>query len=504
MKKFYVTTPIYYVNDSPHIGHTYTTVAADVLARWNRFIGSPTFFLTGTDEHGAKILESAKKMNREPKEHCDAIAGEFKSAWKKMNISNDDFIRTTDTRHEQTVREFLNKLYTNKKIYKAKYNGLYCVQCERFLVDTELEGGLCPDHKTRPVEQSEENYFFKLSDYRKKLIDIISNGSMVILPEGRKKEILGKLKLGLEDISISRANLPWAIPLPFDEAQTTYVWIDALINYISGCPQNFWPANVHLIGKDILWFHSVIWPALLLAVGLPLPEKIYAHGFFTVNGQKMSKTIGNVIRVEELTDKFGVDATRYLLLSAFPFGTDGDFSMDGLKEKYNSDLANNIGNLVSRVVTMVEKYTEGRIPESRESKKLWNELLLIKEHYENLDFNKILDTILKTVDSVNRYIDSSAPWKLAKEKNSKLNDVLSNLCETLWVLAHYLYPIMPQTAQRIWEQLGQAGKIESSNFLLDNKIVFTKVGSVGTEVGSVGKEEIKITRPKIPLFPRLT
>jgi methionyl-tRNA synthetase len=307
MDKFYITTPIYYVNDNPHIGHAYTTVAADVLARWYRLLGLKVYFLTGTDEHGQKIFEAAKSKDRQPKGYCDEIVEVFKSIWKKLNISCDNFIRTTDVVHEDTVKKVLNELYNRDEIYKAKYKGSYCVQCEKFIAPGELADGLCPYHKIKPIERSEENYFFKLSNYREKLIEIISDEShpehFKISPEGRKKEIIGKLKTGLEDISISRASMPWGIPLPFDSSQTTYVWVDALLNYLSGIGYvsgksdfaGMWPAEVHLMAKDILWFHSVIWPAILVALKLPLPKRVYAHGFFTVNGQKMSKTIGNVI-----------------------------------------------------------------------------------------------------------------------------------------------------------------------------------------------------------------
>lgn len=489
MKKFFITTPIYYMNDSPHIGHSYTTVAADVLARWNKLLGKEVYFLTGSDEHGQKIFDAAKSRNRQPKEFCDEIVEKFKAAWGKLNISYDKFIRTTDPVHEETVNRVLSELFKQGGIYKSNYRGNYCVQCEKYLVPSELEEGLCPDHKIKPVEQTEENYFFKLSGYRDKLIEIISDKNhpehFEIAPEGRKNEILGKLKVGLEDISISRANMPWGIPLPFDKSQTTYVWVDALMNYISaagyvsGEPgfEELWPADVHLMAKDILWFHSVIWPAVLMSLKLKLPGKVYAHGFFTVDAQKMSKTIGNVIAPDKLIDEFGVDAARYLLLAAFPFGTDGDFSLEGLKDKYNTELANNIGNLVARVTTMVNKYAGGVIPgripsEDRKSAgTLWCELSECRKHFENLDFHRVLETVQKTANSANSYIEEKAPWNMAKAgPSAELNNILFNLCETIWVMSHYIYPFMPEVAGSIWSQLGQADKIADSRYLVDGDL----------------------------------
>lgn len=492
MDKFYITTPIYYVNDVPHIGHAYTTVAADTIARWYRLHDIKVFFLTGTDEHGTKILEAAKLKNKPVTEYCNEIADKFKQLWLKLNISNDYFIRTTEESHEQAVKFFLKELIDRNQIYKSKYRGLYCNQCENFLTESELVNNLCPVHSIKPIERFEENYFFKLSNYREKLIEIISDSAnenhLEIQPQERKNEILGKLNLSLEDISISRANMDWGIPLPFDSSQTTYVWIDALINYISAIGYgrkvseateiNFnelWPANIHLIGKDILWFHTVIWPALLLAVGLSLPKKVYAHGYFTINGKKMSKTIGNVIYPVDLINKFGVDATRYLILSAFPFGTDGDFSFDNLKEKYNNDLANNLGNLVSRVMKMIEKFTNSEIPKLN---KQYNnplisesELESIKESMNSLEFYNVIGKIQKSINTANRYIDNSMPWNLAKQqKLSELNNVLYNLSETLWIIAHYIYPFMPTIAQNIFNQLGQTVKIENSSYFIDKRI----------------------------------
>ncbi|MCL2335498.1 MAG: methionine--tRNA ligase, partial [Endomicrobia bacterium] len=331
--KFYITTPIYYVNDIPHIGHSYTTIAADILARWKRLNGFDVFFLTGTDEHGAKIAAAAKEKVKLPQELCDEMSEKFMEAWKLLNISNDGFIRTTEPRHAAAVEKIVQALYDKGLIYKSKYEALYCVGCEKFIAEKDLdEDGYCPYHKAKPELQAEENYFFKLSSFQQALLERITDAThkehIEIQPEERRNEIIGKLKLGLEDISVSRTAVEWGIPMPFDKEQTAYVWVDALINYLTGigypsdeklCAK-YWPADVHLMAKDILWFHSVIWPAILMGAGFALPKKVYSHGFFTLNGSKMSKSLGNVISPQELVDKFGVDAARYLAVTLIPFG----------------------------------------------------------------------------------------------------------------------------------------------------------------------------------------
>ncbi|MFH2070930.1 MAG: methionine--tRNA ligase [Elusimicrobiota bacterium] len=480
-KRFFVTTPIYYVNDLPHIGHTYTTVAADVVSRWRRLMGDDVLFLTGTDEHGAKILEAAAGKKKDVREYCDEIAAGFKNAWKDMGVSYDIFIRTTDPLHEDAVRKFTGGLNEKKELNFSKYEGRYCIQCEKYLTETELSDGLCPDHKTKPVAQSEENYFFNLSKYREKLLEIIQDTChpqhFEILPAERKNEITGKLKKGLDDISISRAEMPWGIPLPFDPGQTVYVWVDALINYISavgyGLPgqknlnyafSDWWPADVHIIGKDILWFHCVIWPALLLASGLPLPKKIFAHGYFTVNGQKMSKTVGNVIRPAELIDIFGADASRFLLLAAFPFGSDGDISLDDFREKYNAYLANNIGNLISRTTNMVEKYSGGRLTvpagwtdsNLQEIRQLFS---VAAEGLESLSFEKTIRSIISMSTFCNQYIDREEPWRLASSvapsDRQKLQKILYEVILVLKHITLLLAPLMPETSAKIWGLLDE-------------------------------------------------
>lgn len=475
--KFYITTPIYYVNDVPHIGHAYTTVAADVLARYWRLRGRETFFLTGLDEHGQKVQQAAAKSGIDPQTHCDKLAPQFENLWKKLNISNDAFIRTTDAQHKKVVQRYLQELFDKQLIYKADYSGWYCTFDERFWTEKDVADGVCPDCK-RPVEKlSEHNYFFKMGQYQDQLIDHIKKHDRFIRPESRRNEVLGFLQTQkLSDLSISRpkSRLSWGIELPFDTDYVTYVWFDALVNYVSALEylpreksvgHDFWPANIHLVGKDILTTHAVYWSTMLMALNLPLPETIFAHGWWTVDGEKMSKSRGNVVDPNKMADEFGVDAFRYFLLREVPFGQDGDFSLTGMITRINSDLANGLGNLLSRTLTLIERTQGGVIPVSGNTGPAEHELeqaamSLLREalprHIEQLEFNRSLEAIWHVVQLANQYVDKTAPWTLAKNERDaeQLKTVLYTMAEILRCLSIAIYAVMPKSAQTICAQLG--------------------------------------------------
>lgn len=467
MKKYYITTPIYYINDVPHIGHAYTTIAADVLARYYRAKGHEVFFLTGTDEHGAKIEKAAKKVGKSPEQFVENLIPVFKKVWKELNISYSEYFRTSNPEHKKIVSDLVSKLVAKGLVEKKKYEGLYCIECERFLKESELVNSLCPDHKISPVKQSEENYFFKLSGFADKILEKINSGEFEIGPEARKNEIVGKIKNGLEDISISRVGVEWGIQFPNDPTQTIYVWVDALLNYYTATKifkkEEFWPADLHLIGKDILWFHAVIWPAILLALDLPLPKKVFAHGFFTIDGQKMSKSIGNVIDPIKMTEKFGADAVRYAILREFPFGSDGDISEEKIEKRYEKDLANELGNLLQRTISMINKYetkVERNLGYFEENEKndeafaLETVELLFEAYLPNLKFDYILQEIWKQIRDCNVFIDEKKPWQLEKEKNhTELTRVLNVIYWELFKIADLLLPFMPETSEKIQSQL---------------------------------------------------
>lgn len=483
-KTFYVTTPIYYVNDVPHIGHAYTTIAADVLARYKRLQGFNTFFLTGTDEHGQKVQQAASKNGVDPQTHADRMVVAFKELWKRLSISNDDFVRTTEERHTQVVQKVLRRLQEKNVLYKASYEGWYCLPDERFWAGDEIVNGKCPECG-RPVERiSESNYFFKMSAYHDRLKRHIRRHPEFIQPDARRNEVVGFLERPLEDLCISRprARLAWGIPFPFDPDYVTYVWVDALVNYIS-IPgygrderrfRKWWPADVHLVGKDILTTHAVYWSTLLMALGLELPKTLFAHGWWTVDGEKMSKSRGNVVDPNAMAAEVGTDAFRYFLLREVPFGQDGDFSKKALTTRYNSELANDLGNLFSRTLTMIERYSDGAVPKpnSKGATLVDRRIVASAERLrrtvgremDRWAFHRALREIWTLVDIANRYVEQNAPWDLAKDpkKRPRLDTVLYHLAETLRILSVHLYPFMPATAERMVAELGWTARIDQA------------------------------------------
>ena len=494
--KFYITTPIYYVNDVPHIGHAYTTIAADVVARYKRLEGVEVFFLTGTDEHGQKVQQAANDSGVSPQEHVDKLHQRFKELWVRLNISNTEFIRTTEERHKKLVRDILQELHSRDEIYQDSYEGWYCTPCERFWTEKDLAEGNCPECRRKVDKIKEHDYFFRMGKYQQWLIDRIKNDPHFILPASRKNEVLGFLEKPLGDLCISRpkSRLAWGIPLPFDEDYVTYVWFDALINYISihGSlddirASGFWPADHNMVGKDILTTHAVYWSTMLKAIGLEPPKNIFAHGWWTVNGQKMSKSLQNVVEPNQLIDQFGVDVIRYFLLREVPFGQDGDFSHKALIGRLNSDLANNLGNLLNRTVNMMEKYFAGVVPtpatNGPEDKALTEKsgevIAEVRILYNELAYNKILQKIWELVDTTNQYIVKTGPWNLAKtdEGKEQLKTVMYNCAESLRVLGILLNPFMPQSTESMMKQLGVETPIEEQGMSSINDWGGLKPGS---------------------------
>lgn len=472
-KTFYVTTPIYYPSGNLHIGHTYTTVAADTITRFKKLQGYDTYFLTGTDEHGQKIQKVAEEAGVAPQAYVDNMVKGIKELWDTMNIGYDQFIRTTDPQHEKTIQRIFKKLYDQGDIYKSNYEGWYCTPCESFWTESQLVDGNCPDCG-RPVEKaSEEAYFFKMSKYADRLLKYIEENPEFIQPESRKNEMINNfIKPGLQDLCVSRTSFTWGVPVDFDPGHVVYVWIDALPNYISALGylndkpdliKKYWPANVHLVGKDIIRFHTIYWPIILMALDLPLPKKIYGHGWILLKGGKMSKSVGNVVDPVVLVDKYGVDALRYHVLREMSFGSDGIYNEDLLVSHINSDLANDLGNLLSRTIAMTDKYFGGVIPTEKEVGEFDDILVELAkrtpktagDYFEKLDFSRGLEEIWKLVSRSNKYIDETQPWVLGKdpEKKARLAQVMYNLTECLRFVTVLISPAMPETAKKIAEQL---------------------------------------------------
>jgi methionyl-tRNA synthetase len=476
-KTFYITTPIYYPSDKLHIGHSYTTVAADVIARYKRLKGFDVMFLTGTDEHGQKIERKAEEKGISPKQYVDEIVKGIVELWKLMKITNDAFIRTTDSYHEEAVQKIFKKLYDQGDIYKSDYEGWYCTPCESFWTKTQIVDGKCPDCGRQVEITKEESYFFRLSKYQDRLIKHIEDNPEFIQPVSRQNEMLNNfLRPGLEDLAVSRTTFKWGVPVSFDENHVVYVWVDALSNYITALGytsedeaafKKYWPADVQLVGKEIVRFHTIIWPAMLMALGEPLPKQVFGHGWLLLEGGKMSKSKGNVVDPVILVEKYGLDAIRYFLLREVPFGSDGIFSNEALINRINSDLANDLGNLVSRTVAMIDKYFDGTIPSFRKEGDFDSDLMnmvletpkKVEELLDKLQFSTALTEIWKTISRINKYIDETMPWALAKDKanDARLASVMYNLAESIRIVSVLIQPFMPETPLKIWEQLGIDG-----------------------------------------------
>lgn len=499
-KKFYITTAIDYVNQKPHLGTAYEKIGADCMARYKRMCGFDTHFLMGNDEHSTNVEREARRRNLEPAEYCRMMSEEFQSTWKELSISYDDFIHTSEERHVLAVRRIFEKINENGYIYTGSYEGLYCESCEEFVGEKDLEEGLCPKHKSEPTRISEENYFFSLSEFQEPLLRHIGGNPGFVRPRIRANEVINVIKGGLEDVSISRVGKDWGIPLPIDEGHVVYVWFDALTNYISalgyggdeaGLFERYWPADVHVIGKDITRFHCIIWPAMLMAAGVPLPRCVFAHGFISLRGEKMSKTRGNIIDPHAMVELLGTDAIRYLLLREVPFGRDGDISIELALSRYNADLANELGNLFSRTTAMICRYLGGDLEggEFGEGSDLWGDLVGAIEayhgHMELMEFSKALSSYWSIVQRANRFIEERRPWELAKEpeKRVELVAVLRELLAVLVNTGKVLSPFMPSKMGEMLEQLGAAPG--------DLSVLPEK------EIGAEG------LTPPAPLFPRI-
>lgn len=506
-KKFYITTPIYYPSDNLHIGHAYCSVMADTMARYKRIQGYDVMFLTGTDEHGQKIEEKAKAAGITPKQYVDHVVSGIKDLWKLMDISYDKFIRTTDDYHEKAVQKIFKQLYDQGDIYKGSYEGWYCTPCESFWTETQLVDGKCPDCGREVRRTSEEAYFFRLSKYQDQLIKLFEEHPEFLEPASRRNEMLNNfIKPGLEDLCVSRTSFTWGVPVTFDPKHIVYVWVDALSNYITALGygseddslyQKYWPADIHLVGKEIVRFHTIIWPAMLMALNLPLPKKVLGHGWLILEGGKMSKSKGNVVDPVVLCERYGVDAIRYFLLRDIPFGSDGTFSNEALITRINSDLANDLGNLVSRTVAMVNKYFGGTIPTERTAGEFDDDLIAlatatkakVEAYADEMQFSQALTELWALISRTNKYIDETAPWVLAKDEanRARLAAVMYNLCEAIRIISILVSPFLPHTAPKIqaqlgapaavlsWEQAGEWGLLPDGFSVQKGEIIFPRI-----------------------------
>ncbi|MDR2868975.1 MAG: methionine--tRNA ligase [Deferribacteraceae bacterium] len=515
-ERFYISTPIYYVNDVPHIGHTYTTIAADTMARYQRMCGKDTYFLTGTDEHGQKIEQAAQKRGMSPLQLADEVVQRYHKLWSLIGITNNDFIRTTEPRHKKIVQQVFQKLQAAGDIYAGDYEGWYCTPCEAFWTESQLgEGGLCPDCGRPTARMKEPTYFFRMSKYQDQLLAHIEANPNFIMPESRKNEIVSFIKEGLRDLSVSRTSFSWGVEVPNDPKHVIYVWIDALTNYISALGydariepagyvddslfKKYWPADFHLVGKDIVRFHTVYWPTMLMALGLPLPKHVFAHGWWTVEGQKMSKSLGNVVNPFQMIDTFGVDVVRYFLLREVTFGLDGDFSYKALIHRTNGDLANDLGNLVTRSLGMIGRYFDGIVPPADFCEQADEDIQALIIHTANeyhkyfaeLAFNKVLASVWALVSALNKYIDEMQPWALAKDesKRNRLGMVLYTVADGLRAISNFIAPFMPDSAKKLRAQLGMSTEIAFADAVELANVNELKAGS---KLGEV-----------VALFPRL-
>jgi methionyl-tRNA synthetase len=501
--RFFITTPIYYVNADPHLGHAYTTIAADILARYHRQCGDEVFFLTGTDEHGNKVAQAAAELGRSPREHCDIVSERFRALAGQVNASNDFFIRTTDREHETFVQQFVQRLKEAGDIEKRTYGGLYCTACEGFYYERDLVDGMCPIHQIAPVWLEEENYYFLLSRHQDRLAEFFRANPGWVRPRSRYNEALSFIEQGLEDISISRSSITWGVPVPWDPDQVIYVWVDALINYLSALTyarpgedlMRFWAPQLHVMAKDILKFHAVIWPALLMSAGYELPEGEFIHGYLLMGGEKMSKTRGNVLDPFAVMEKYGIDALRFYLFREVTFGQDGVISMDGFAQRYTNELANELGNLVSRTASMVGKYRGGATPAapSGSDAQLASAgaamVAACRARLQDVEITAALESIWEFVRRLNRYVEEQAPWKLAKDEAqaAHLDQVLYDLVAGLRLVALSIYPVMPGTAEEILRRLGQP---RAAADLLLEKAVWEEAAPAAVQVAP-------------PLFPRI-